>query len=147
MLSKTLLFAVLFVVAALLFSAIMYDLAQNTIYKTTFIQRMRNNLYFAAAKFPKNLIVTVASMLPFIMFAFVPYTWAVIAVATLYFVYGFGVVMLLQMLYSHSVFDKCINDKNYPQLVNKGLDAAKKCKNVMFFKATLIYRESIKSIT
>lgn len=122
MLSKTLLFAVLFVVAVLLLSAIMYDLTQNAIYKTTFIQRMRNNLYFAAAKFPKNLLVVIASMLPFAVFVFLPYTWAVIAVATVYFVYGFGVVMLLQTLYSHSVFDKYINEKNYPQLVNKGLD-------------------------
>lgn len=123
---QTLMFLVIAAFAVVFFSATMFDITQNAVYKTTFFARMRNNLYFAATQFPKNLLVVVATLLPFALFAFLPYTTAVIAVATVYFVYGLGVATLLQTLYSHSVFDKFINRQNYPQLVNKGLDVEKK---------------------
>ncbi len=118
-------FVIIALVTVLIISAGIFDLTQNAVYKNTFFNRLRNDFAFAVLCYPKNLLFVATSLIPFATFAFLPYTIAVIAIATIYFVYGFGVATLLLTLYSHSVFDKYVNRKDYPQLVNKGLETEK----------------------
>lgn len=127
--AMALLFVALAALLVVFLSAIVFNLAQNAVYQTTFLQRMRNSLYFAVTKFFANLPMVAATLLPFVLLVFLPYTTAVIAIATIYFIYGFGVVLLMQTLYCHSVFDKYINQKQYPQLVKKGLEGTNESDN------------------
>lgn len=122
-------FIIIALVSILIFSAGVFDLTQNAVYKNTFFNRLRNDFTFAVLCYPKNLLFVTISLIPFATFAFLPYTIAVITIATIYFVYGFGVAALLLTLYSHSVFDKYVNRNDYPQLVNKGLEVEKNDEN------------------
>ena len=122
-------FVIIALITILILSAGIFDLTQNAVYKNTFFNRLRNDFSFAVLCYPKNFFFVAISLIPFATFAFLPYTVAVITIATIYFVYGFGVATLLLTLYSHSVFDKYVNIKDYPQLVNKGLEVEKNDEN------------------
>ncbi len=107
-------------VVTLTVSATMFDIAQNAIYKISVFQRLKNSFIFALSKFPKNFLVVLATFAPF-AFTLVWTVLGVVVSFTLMALYWFGGSVLLQTLYCHSVFDKYINAKSYPDLVRKGL--------------------------
>lgn len=113
-------YVVVGLVVILMFSVIMYDLAQNAIYKVSFFHRIKNSFIFALVKYPRNALVAVITFVPFLP----TLIWRVLGMAiafTLMAVYCFALCVLGQTLYCHSVFDKYINEKEYPDLVKKGL--------------------------
>lgn len=113
-------YVVVGLVVILMFSVIMYDLAQNAIYKVSFFQRLKNSFIFALVKYPRNALTAIITFVPFVPMIM----WRVLGLViafTLMAVYCFALCVLGQTLYCHSVFDKYINEKNYPDLVKKGL--------------------------
>lgn len=113
-------YVVVGLVVILMFSVIMYDLAQNAVYKVSFFQRLKNSFIFALVKYPRNALTAIITFVPFVPMIM----WRVLGLViafTLMAVYCFALCVLGQTLYCHSVFDKYINEKNYPDLVKKGL--------------------------
>ncbi len=102
-------------------SVVMYDIAQNQIYKVGAMQRLKNSLIFALIKFPLNIVFVAVGLLPFVLLAFLPQVLGLSVAFFVYAVYCFGYASLAQTLFCHSVFDKYINKEVYPQLVGKGL--------------------------
>ena len=113
-------YLVVALIVTFLLSIAMFDLAQNSIYITTFSQRFKNSFILAAVRFPQCFLVIVASVLPFVFVLYLPVLGLVIAF-TVMGLYWFAGAVLLQTLFCHHVFDKFINAADYPQLVNKGL--------------------------
>lgn len=114
------LYVVVALVVILMFSVVMYDLAQNAIYKVSFFQRLKNSFIFALVKYPRNALTAIITFLPFVPMLM----WRILGMTiafTLMAVYCFALCVLGQTLYCHSVFDKYINETNYPDLVKKGL--------------------------
>ena len=107
-------------VVILMFSVIMYDLAQNAVYKISFFHRIKNSFIFALVKYPRNALAALVTFVPFVPMLI----WRILGMTisfTLMAVYCFALCVLGQTLYCHSVFDKYINEKEYPDLVKKGL--------------------------
>lgn len=113
-------YVVVGLVVILMISVIIYDLAQNAVYKTSFFHRIKNSFIFALIKYPQNALVAVITFLPFAL-ALIWRILGMIIAFTLMAVYVFALCVLGQTLFCHSVFDKYINAKEYPDLVNKGL--------------------------
>ncbi|MCM1289650.1 MAG: hypothetical protein NC132_03990 [Corallococcus sp.] len=113
-------YVVVALVVILMFSVIMYDLAQNAIYKVSFFHRLKNSFIFALVKYPRNALAAIITFLPFVPMIM----WRILGMTvafTVMAVYCFALCVLGQTLFCHSVFDKYINEKEYPDLVKKGL--------------------------
>lgn len=113
-------YVVVGLVVILMFSVIMYDLAQNAVYNVSFLHRLKNSLIFALVKYPQNALIAVITFAIFVPTMF----WRILGLTiafTLMAVYCFALCVLGQTLFCHSVFDKYINKTNYPDLVRRGL--------------------------
>ena len=117
---KIAMYVVVGLVVVLMFSVIMYDLCQNAVYQVSTFHRLKNSFIFAFVKYPRNLLVALVTFVPFVPM----FMWRILGMViafTAMAVYCFALCTLGQTLYCHSVFDKYINAKEYPELVNKGL--------------------------
>ena len=117
---RIVMYVVVALVIVLMFSVIMYDLAQNAIYKVSFFHRLKNSFIFALVQYPRNILAALITLAPF-TFTLI---WRILGLTvsfTLMAVYCFALCVLGQTLFCHSVFDKYINEKEYPDLVKRGL--------------------------
>lgn len=95
-------------------------LSQITIYADKFIKYLRNGFTLYLLTFIKTIIVIIGLFSPLLLLFFNILIVKIIAVLFLFIIY-LPIGLVIWQLYSCSIFDKYINQKNYPHLVNKGI--------------------------
>ena len=95
------------------------NFTQDVYYQNHFFITIKNSFYFVGLINWKLLIIFVLSTGSVI--ALCSFNMITITVGLLLFAVFNSVVMSLYTLISHSAFDKYINEKNYPEMVGKGL--------------------------
>lgn len=110
-------------------SICLLDIAQNQIYRCSVWHRFKNSAIMALLYFPHNFLFVAMALLPIILMVILPQVAGLSIAFVVYAVYYFGFTSLAWTLHSHSIFDKCINAKSYPQLVGKGLHKTEKSSN------------------
>ena len=100
-----------------------FGYSQMVIYTNGLGSYLKNCLIFSIISFPKSsLVVLLALILVPISFLFESVVGIVI-VYSFYLLIGFGYVLLLFTLNSHSIFDRLINKEHYPNIYKKGLSS------------------------
>ena len=122
-LMQVLLIALSVLIMLFLINIVFFGYSQMAIYINGLGSYIKNCLIFSAISFLKSsLVVLLALILVPISFLFESIVGIVI-VYSFYLLIGFGYVVLLFTLNSHSVFDKLINEKHYPNIYKKGLSS------------------------
>lgn len=95
-------------------------LSQNCIYNVTFSENLRNSFALYLKTVPTTLFSMVLMALPtlFLMISNIIVKYALLSVSVIFLL---PLAMLFWFLYSCYVFDKNINSKQFPELINKGL--------------------------
>lgn len=99
-----------------------YILSQSVIYKATTFQLINNAIRFTFGAIGKNILILLVVLLPWFTFEFIPFAiaeWISVAISGIFY---FGFSTIIFTLYSHSIFDKTINMKQYPEIYRKGLN-------------------------
>lgn len=127
--SNSLLWALAFTVVALLVIiwaiVLMFALAQSSLYKLSFGKLLLNSFMLTFKRLFRSLGICLVSLLPILVFAFMPWAIAKIIGCCLVIVFSVGFAVTVQTVYCHGVFDKFINEKSYPDFVGMGLAGAK----------------------
>ena len=95
-------------------------LSQITIYADKFFTYLRNGFTLYLLTFLKTIIVIIGLFSPLLLLLFNIIFVKIIVVLFLFIIY-LPIGLVIWQLYSCSIFDKYINQKNYPHLVNKGI--------------------------
>jgi len=101
---------------------VMFGMSQAVIYQQSFRSLIKNSFVFAIVKIIKNLLMLTLSMFPLILILLSGNN-----LLTFIFYLGCGLIgfiltVIVWTLYSHSIFDRFINQKYFKELVNKGID-------------------------
>lgn len=101
---------------------VMFGMGQAAIYQQSFKSLIKNSFVFAIVKIIKNLLMLTLSMFPLILILLSGNN-----LLTFIFYLGCGLIgfiftVIAWTLYSHSIFDRFINQKYFKELVNKGID-------------------------
>lgn len=101
---------------------VMFGMSQAAIYQQSFKSLIKNSFVFAIVKIIKNLLMLTLSMFPLILILLSGNN-----LLTFIFYLGCGLIgfiftVIAWTLYSHSIFDRFINQKYFKELVNKGID-------------------------
>lgn len=95
-------------------------LCQNCVYSLSFGNLLKNGLSFTFMRFvPCVLFFAVSVALPLWLCTLA--VWAALIVLAVYITFAESLFALSATLFAHGVFDKYINQQNYPDLVGKGL--------------------------
>ena len=120
--SKTLGYVFFAVCAMLVVPVGIWMLLQTCVYDMKFMDRFHNALRFYLLTFPKTLVLLIAtfallalSMIPILLVKYVAILAAVLFLMV--------PLCMAWLLFACSAFDKHINEKAYPELLNKGLAA------------------------
>ena len=95
-------------------------LSQITIYADKFFTYLRNGFILYLLTFLKTIIIIIGLFSPMLLLLFNIIFVKIIVVLFLFIIY-LPIGLVIWQLYSCSIFDKYINQKNYPHLVNKGI--------------------------
>ncbi|MFA5448961.1 MAG: hypothetical protein WC292_00775 [Clostridia bacterium] len=103
-------------------SMMVFGLAQQAVYNNKFLHLLRNSMILTLSNLFMNILVflLVLSPIGLIMYFAVSLPSAIILIMLA--LIGFGYITLILTLYSHYIFDKYINAKHYPEMVNKGIN-------------------------
>ena len=117
-LSLILLFTIIFL------PMIFWSFYTINIYQTTFINYLKNGIFFYTRSIPWTLLFVVAIIWPFFamfipMNAYVLFIKYPILILLIIFYYPF--LLVVGYLYSCAKFDQYINKENYPEIYRKGL--------------------------
>ena len=99
----------------------LFHLAQSTIYEDRFLSLCWNSIKFLVGKVLTNIPVFLLVLFPFFLMEFLPYLLATILSFFFLFLFWFGFSAFVFTLYAHSLFDKVINQNQFPEIVRKGL--------------------------
>lgn len=82
----------------------------------------KGSISFTFRYFPKNLLIFLISLFPFLVFIMLPSVLFRFIGILVFLLFGAMHTAVIWTLYSHSVFDKHINRQDYPDYVNKGIN-------------------------
>ena len=99
----------------------LFHLAQSTIYEDRFLSLSWNSIKFLVGKILTNIPMFLLVLFPLILMEFLPYLLATILSFFFLFLFWLGFASLAFTLYAHSIFDKAINQNQFPEIVRKGL--------------------------
>ena len=103
----------------------LYLMSEIIVYKNTILGYLKGALILFAKSIPVSLLSILIVSLPiftyFISFVSIKYLLIV-----LYILFVYPIFILFFILYSFEQFDKLINIKDYPELVNRGLNISKR---------------------
>lgn len=105
----------------LLVLSLLFTLPEIILYTGSFFSLWKNGIIFLFGAFLTNIPIYLSFMVPFLIFEFVPYFEAQIAMMAFEAIYYFAFSSFFFTIYSYSLFDKSINKKSFPSLVRKGL--------------------------
>lgn len=118
-LAATVLFAVLWAIA------MMFAFCQSSLYNVSLGRLLVNSFIFAFKRLFSALLILIASLAPILVFMFMPWAFVKIIGYCLAAVFSLGFAATVQTVYCHGVFDKYINEKQYPDYVRMGLRGSK----------------------
>ncbi len=100
---------------------LLFVMPQASLYSSSFFLLYLNGWRFFLGKFISNLGIYLLLLLPYILFESLPYLAVFILAALLLSLFYFAFSVFVFVLYSHAIFDKTINAKQFPELIRKGL--------------------------
>lgn len=115
------------IISFLLIISMLYAMQLNQTYDAKFSECIFKSFLFVFAEFPKNILLFIITILPFIAFIFINnllfptvqiLTWITYL---LYAILGLGHTILLISLFQHYAMDKYINKSQFPEIYRKGL--------------------------
>ncbi len=109
-------YALFYVLASL----ILFYIPQCVLYEGGFIRLLGNSLRFYVGSFLESLPISLVFFLPFFLFDLIEISLSQWIILCLFFFY-YGFALLADSLYCTYLFDRFVNPRYYPELVNKGL--------------------------
>lgn len=114
------------IVAAIIgFTALVYAMAQSSLYNMTFFGLVKSSFILTFKRLFRSVGVVLLSVLPILLFRFFPWAFVQIIGDCLIIVFSIGFAVTMQTVLCHGVFDVFINEKSYPNFVNLGLNTGK----------------------
>lgn len=117
--------AALIIVAVICFTALVYAMAQSSLYNMSFGKLVKNSFIMTFKRLWRSVGVCLLSVLPIMLFRFMPWAFVQIVGDCLIIVFSIGFAVTLQTVLCHSVFDVFINKQSYPDFVGLGLNSGK----------------------
>ncbi len=100
---------------------ILYMQTQTILYQVTFKQLLNNAMRFTFGYLHKNILIFILVMIPFLLFEFIPYNFAIWISIFISMVFYFGFAQVVFMAFSLHVFDMTINKNQFKEIYRKGL--------------------------
>ncbi|MBO4962531.1 MAG: hypothetical protein J6C97_02010, partial [Clostridia bacterium] len=92
------------------------------LYNTNFIQIFKGAFMLTFKKFFTNVLMFLAGILPMLVFFIQLFPSIVMAIGAFILIFGgLSFSIIVTSLFVYAQFDKFINEKSYPELVNKGI--------------------------
>ncbi len=114
--------AVLFAVVWII--AMMYAFNASSLYNITFGRLIISSMKLTFKRLFRNLGVCLLSLLPILIFMFMPWAFVQIIGYCVMIVFSLGFAGVMQTVYCHGVFDEFINKYSYPDFVRMGMRGA-----------------------
>ncbi len=114
--------AVLFAVVWII--AMMYAFNASSLYNITFGRLIISSMKLTFKRLFRNLGVCLLSLLPMLIFMFMPWAFVQIIGYCVMIVFSLGFAGVMQTVYCHGVFDEFINKYSYPDFVRMGMRGA-----------------------
>ena len=121
--------SVLLLVVVLL-AILMFSTCQGVLYNLTFTNLLSNSFTLTFKRLFASVGVALLSWLPIIIFQALPWVFVQIIGGCVTFVFSISFAITMQTVYTHGVFDKYINQSQYPDFVGMGL-----CTGKSYFQA------------
>lgn len=102
-------------------SAQMFIYTQSVIYELPLPKIIKNAAIFSLVLAPKNIGVMLITIIPAAAIFVIPHILYQIIGGALLAIIGLSYIVLTITLYSHSVYDRYINEKNHSDIFEKGL--------------------------
>lgn len=118
---STVLSAIAYALLFLLSIPLLFVMPQASLYSSSYVSLYLNGWRFFLGKFLSNLGIFLMLLFPYFLFELLPYLVTFILVLLLLSLFYFAFSVFVFVLYSHSVFDRTINAKQFPELIRKGL--------------------------
>ncbi len=99
----------------------MYAFCMAVLYNLTFFMLIKNSFILAFKKLWSSLGICLLSLVFIYPFAIMPWIIAKLIGMCLSVVFSIGFAVVMQTVFCHGVFDKYINEKNYPECMRIGL--------------------------
>jgi len=99
----------------------MYAFCMTVLYDLTFFMLIKNSFILAFKKLWSSLGICLLSLVFIYPFALMPWILAKLIGMCLAVVFSIGFAAVMQTVFCHGVFDKYINEKNYPECMRIGL--------------------------
>ena len=106
-------------------SIVMFATCQSTLYNLTFGNLLTNSIALTFKRLFASVGVCILSWLPIIIFQALPWVFVHVIGGCVTFVFSLSFAITMQTVYCHGVFDKFINQKQYPDFVGMGLSTGK----------------------
>lgn len=97
-------------------------LNHNNLYSSSFKRLCKNSFLMAIAHPFRTFGLLVFALIPFLLL-FIPFFIPIFPALMIFF--GFTFFMLIEILYTNWIFDKYINKKAHPEIVNQGMNLDK----------------------
>jgi uncharacterized membrane protein YesL len=115
------LYGLTIIVFVLILMMLIFIFSMSSLYQISNFMLIKASLLFTFKYFPKNLLILLISLFPFLVPVLIPAIMIrFIGILLLLFI-GATNIVVIWTLYSHSIFDIHINKNDYPNYVNKGL--------------------------
>lgn len=111
--------ALFVLITVFLIGVVFFVFSQSALYKNNFFSLFKNALILALNKFYLLVPIILLTALPFVIIAINSYSVVSIGVIIAMFLFVGGALMILFTVFSHYVFDICINKKFHSELVDK----------------------------
>jgi len=98
-----------------------YALGLSANYNMSIIEVYKASFTLTLKKFFTNVLMLIAGIFPLAIIFMIPYALGQILGIILTIFGGIGFCVLVVSLFLYRQFDKFINEKNYPEMVNKGI--------------------------
>ncbi len=102
----------------------MYAFNASSLYNITFGRLIISSMKLTFKRLFRNLGVCLLSLLPMLIFMFMPWAFVQIIGYCVMIVFSLGFAGVMQTVYCHGVFDEFINKYSYPDFVRMGMRGA-----------------------
>lgn len=105
--------------------ALVFAIEQSSLYNLTFGKLLKNSFILTFKRLFSGTGVTLLSLLPILVFKFMPWIFVQITGACVTAVFSISFAITMQTVFCHGVFDVFINKQQYPDFVGLGLSKGK----------------------
>lgn len=112
-------------------TALVFAMEQSSLYNMSFVQLLKSSFILTFKRLFSGIGVTLLSLLPILIFKFMPWVFVQIIGACVTAVFGISFAVTMQTVFCHGVFDVFINKRQYPDFVGLGLRKGKNYFDVL----------------